>query len=179
MPGAWNDEDWITSWNNEDWITSDDSDDDDERARWLDRWSSPCPDGRPQRAAICLGHREREPGRLQLRVALCGGEGVCDVIVEEDEDAVRVRLLVCYDEDRFEEDEDREYMNCPGPRVPGQAAWPADRDRRPDRSDGGVVRAQPGLTGAPERSALSRSSRHRWRPCSRRLAAAVARWAGI
>jgi hypothetical protein len=63
---------------------------DDDHARWRDRWTSPCPEGQPQRVGICLGHREREPGRLQLRVALCGGEGVCDVIIEEDEDTVRL-----------------------------------------------------------------------------------------
>ena len=102
-----------TNWHEEEWPSAD-YDDDDEHARWLDRWTSPCPDGHPQRVAACLGYREREPGRLQLRVALGGCDnGVCDVIVEEDEDAVRVRLLVCYDEDRLEDGEDREYTNCP------------------------------------------------------------------
>jgi hypothetical protein len=98
-------------WHGTDWIGADYRDDD--HARWLDRWTSPCPEGRPQRVGICLGHREREPGRLQLRVALCRGEGVCDLIVEEDEDTVRVRLLVCYDDERVEPGEDREYINCP------------------------------------------------------------------
>jgi len=87
--------------------------DDDEHARWLERWTSPCPDGRPQRVATCLGYREREAGRVQLRVALRGSEGVCDAIVEEDEENVVVRLLVCCDENSFEEDEDHEYVNCP------------------------------------------------------------------
>lgn len=87
--------------------------DEDEHARWVERWTSPCPDRRPQRVANCLGHREREPGRLQLRVALTRGEGVCDVIVEEDQDTVRVRLLVCYDEDCLESWADREYTDCP------------------------------------------------------------------
>lgn len=70
-----------------------------------------CPDGDPQRPGICLGYREREPGRLQLRVAL-GGEdkGVCKADVEEDDEAIRVRLFICYD--RFG-DHDREYLNCP------------------------------------------------------------------
>jgi hypothetical protein len=86
----------------------------DEHAKWLERWTSACPDGRPQRVARCLGYREREPRRLQLRVALGGSDGgVCDVIVEEHEETVRVRLLVCYDEADFIPYKDREYMNCP------------------------------------------------------------------
>jgi hypothetical protein len=97
-------------WHDTDWIRADYRDDD--HARWCAQWTSPCPEGRPQRVGICLGHREREPGRLQFRVALCRGEGVCDVIVEEDEETVRVRLLVCYDEN-VEQGEDREYINCP------------------------------------------------------------------
>jgi hypothetical protein len=97
-------------WHDTDWIRADCRDDD--HALWCAQWTSPCPEGRPQRVGTCLGHREREPGRLQVRVALCRGEGVCDVIVEEDEDTVRVRLLVCYDE-RVKLGEDREYINCP------------------------------------------------------------------
>jgi hypothetical protein len=33
----------------------------------------------------CLGFNVREPDRVQLRVPLRGGEGVCDVIVVEKE----------------------------------------------------------------------------------------------
>jgi hypothetical protein len=103
-----------TNRHDEQWLETDFVDDDDARERWLDQWTSPCPDSYPQRVAVCLGYRERDPGRLQLRVALGGCDnGVCDAIVEENEDTVRVRLLVCYDEDRFDESKDREYMNCP------------------------------------------------------------------
>jgi hypothetical protein len=43
----------------------------------------------------CLGYREREPGRLQLRVALSVDEGVCDIEVEEDQETVAVFVTVC------------------------------------------------------------------------------------
>jgi hypothetical protein len=48
-----------------------------------------------QRWRVCCGFREREPGRLQLRVVLGPDEGVCNVLMEEDEDAVTVLILVC------------------------------------------------------------------------------------
>ena len=48
-----------------------------------------------QRWRPCEGHREREPCRLQLRVALRPNEGVCTVLLEEDEDSVTVLILVC------------------------------------------------------------------------------------
>lgn len=100
-----------TDWRDKQWIRAGR---DEEHARWIEKWTSPCPDGHPQRVAVCLGYREREPGRLQLRVALCAVDnGVCNVIVEEGEDAVRVRMLVCWDEDSWEPPEDREYVNCP------------------------------------------------------------------
>jgi len=86
---------------------------DDAHARWLEKWAPECPIGLPQRVAVCLGQREREPGRLQLRVAMCGGEGICETIVEEAEDTVRVRVLLCYDEERVAEYGKREYVNCP------------------------------------------------------------------
>ena len=41
---------------------------------------------------------EREPGRLQLRVPLGRGEGVCSVLFEEEEERVTVLILVCGDE---------------------------------------------------------------------------------
>ncbi len=100
------------AWDGEDLLGPVDRDED-EHARWLYRWTRPCPDRRPQLPRVCLGHREREPGRLQLRVALCRAEGVCNVIVEEDDDTVRVRLIICCDEDLFEDDREREYMDCP------------------------------------------------------------------
>jgi hypothetical protein len=42
-------------------------------------WLPACPIGLPQNARECLGYREREPGRLQLRVPMLHNEGVCDV----------------------------------------------------------------------------------------------------
>jgi hypothetical protein len=85
---------------------------DNEHAAWLDKWAPRCPIGNPQRVRDCLGYREREPGRLQLRVALTRGEGVCQAIVDEGPDTIHVRLLVCYDEDE-EYDPKAEYCNCP------------------------------------------------------------------
>jgi hypothetical protein len=97
----WRDEEWPAVWA------------DDEHAAWLDKWAPKCPIGNPQRVRECQAYREREPGRLQLRVAvLPATEGVCDVIVEEDEDTVRVRVLLCY-EDHDDREEEREYWNCP------------------------------------------------------------------
>lgn len=50
-----------------------------------------------QRWGACQGYMEREPGRLQLRVALRRREGVCSVLVEEDHESVAVLILVCGD----------------------------------------------------------------------------------
>lgn len=51
---------------------------------------------------------EREPGRLQLRVALRGREGVCAVLFEEDEEAVTVLIVVC-----GEEEPEAGWTDCP------------------------------------------------------------------
>jgi hypothetical protein len=54
-----------------------------------------CPDGRRQRLCHTLGVHERNVGELELRILLRPGEdGVCQVIVEEREDEVYVRVLV-------------------------------------------------------------------------------------
>lgn len=77
------------------------------------RWAPCCPDGKPQRACHPLGFRERNLGELELRVALGGDDGgVCQVIVDECDDEVYVRVLVCrkHDEDRASS---REYLDCP------------------------------------------------------------------
>ena len=73
-----------------------------------DRESTACPSpARVPRAKL---------GELELRVALDPDEGVCQVIVNERDDEVHVRVMVCYEE---VEDEDeprprrREYMDCP------------------------------------------------------------------
>jgi hypothetical protein len=70
-----------------------------------------CPIGLPQRRCRCLAYREREPGRLQLRVVMSTCDGICDAIVEECEDRVYVRVVLCYD-DSVEPTADQ-YANCP------------------------------------------------------------------
>jgi hypothetical protein len=100
----WNDES-DENWDPE-WYES-------EHAAWLDKWAPKCPIRNPQRVGHLLGYREREPGRLQLRVSMRPGtDGVCDSIVEETDDAVHVRVILCF-EDRDESWDDREYWNCP------------------------------------------------------------------
>jgi len=86
---------------------------DDERGEWLEKWAPRCPDGRPSVPRKIIAYREREPGRLQLRVPLSGDEGVCEVVVEEDEKTVRVRALVCYDDDDEDAPASHERVNCP------------------------------------------------------------------
>ena len=48
-----------------------------------------------RRPRSCFRYREREPGRLQLRVVLRPGENVCEIIVEENETRVEVLILIC------------------------------------------------------------------------------------
>jgi hypothetical protein len=85
----------------------------DEECAWLDRWAPKCPIRNPQRVGRLLGYREREPGRLQLRVAIRPRtDGVCEAIAEESEATVHVRVLLCF-EDRDESWDDREYWDCP------------------------------------------------------------------
>jgi hypothetical protein len=43
----------------------------------------------------CVGHMEREPGRLQLRFVLRGDEHVDDIVVAEDDESVVVFAIVC------------------------------------------------------------------------------------
>jgi hypothetical protein len=87
--------------------------DEDAHAAWCETWAPRCPIGNPQRVATLVGYREREPGRLQLRAVLrVRTEGVCEAIVEEDENIVRVRVILCY-EDSAEHSKDRDYVDCP------------------------------------------------------------------
>jgi hypothetical protein len=60
----------------------------------------------------CVGHMEREPRRLQLRYVLFVGEGVCDVEIEEEDDAVTVYGFICAGEDEEPVDHS-ESCNCP------------------------------------------------------------------
>jgi hypothetical protein len=94
-------------WLDEDWSAARD----DEHAAWMQKWAPRCPLGNPSFPRKIIACREREPGRLQLRVALSVEEGICEVVVEEDEKTVRVRALICYDED--DPPGRREFVNCP------------------------------------------------------------------
>jgi hypothetical protein len=68
-------------------------------------WLPACLIGLPQSARECLGYREREPGRLQLRVPMLHNEGVCDVVLDEHSSYVGVRVVVC----RRDDDDDQRH----------------------------------------------------------------------
>jgi hypothetical protein len=85
-------------------------------AEWCEKWSPPCPDGEPQRVRRAEGFRERNLGELELRVPLslgAGEHGACQVIVDEHEDEVHVRVLVCYEDSDDAPTRPREYVDCP------------------------------------------------------------------
>ena len=93
--------------------------DEETHAAWCEIWAPRCPMRNPQRSAMLVGYREREPGRLQLRAVIrVGTEGECDVIVQEDEETVRVRVVLCW-EDSEDHWNDRDYMRC----QPGQLSF--------------------------------------------------------
>jgi hypothetical protein len=50
---------------------------------------------RELRPLYCVGHMEREPGRLQVRFVLRGDEHLDDIVVAEDDEAVVVLATVC------------------------------------------------------------------------------------
>jgi hypothetical protein len=89
--------------------------DEEAHAVWREKWAPRRPDGSPQRLAHPLGFRERNVGELELRVALGAPDhGACQVIVDEQDDEVYVRVLVCYDEaDDDRRSRTREYTDCP------------------------------------------------------------------
>lgn len=64
-----------------------------------------CPLGLPQNARECLGYRERDPGRLQLRIPMLYNEGVCDVALDEYPSHIVVCVVVC----RRDDDEERSW----------------------------------------------------------------------
>ncbi len=78
------------------------------------QWT-PCPDGTPQELRHPLGFRERNRCELELRVALGGDDGgVCQVMVDEHETEVHVRVLVHRsDEHEHTRRRPREYLDCP------------------------------------------------------------------
>lgn len=85
-------------------------------------WSPVCPLGLAQNARECLGCREREPGRLQLRVPTLRNEAVCHVVIDEHPSHVVVRVVVCWRDDGddqryrypgFAEERTHAYLNAP------------------------------------------------------------------
>jgi hypothetical protein len=61
-----------------------------------------CPDGNPQRPLEILGFRLKAPGYLQLRVVLRHADnGVCYVILEQQDDHVGVRAAACQSRERL------------------------------------------------------------------------------
>jgi len=84
-------------------------------ALWHQKWAPRCPDGNPQRLRRALGFRERSVAELELRVPLGGDDhGVCQLVVDERDEEVYVRVLVCYsDRDNEPSRPDREYIDCP------------------------------------------------------------------
>jgi hypothetical protein len=88
-------------------------------AKWCAKWAPPCPVGNPRLPRHALGFRERDVGELELRVPLCPSEheGVCQVIVDERDDEIYVRVAVCYEDEDDEDDvrprRRREYVDCP------------------------------------------------------------------
>lgn len=84
--GPW--ERWTTDWDGQPIIEFDSE----AHERWLEKWAPEC----RRRVRRALGFRERNIGELELRVALGGDDrGVCRVILDERDDEVYVRVLVC------------------------------------------------------------------------------------
>jgi hypothetical protein len=78
---------------------------------WCAKWAPRCPDGNPQRLRRAVAFRERDVCELELRVPLAIGEhGACQVITEESDDMVLVRVLVCIDE---QADAPQEFVTWP------------------------------------------------------------------
>src|SRR5690348_3205005 len=63
---------------------------------WCAKWAPPCPVRNPQCRRRPLGFWERSVGELELRVPLCLSEpeAVCEVIVDERDDEVHVRVVL-------------------------------------------------------------------------------------
>lgn len=83
-------------------------------AVWCAKWAPPCPDGNPQRVRRPVAFWERNVRELELRVPLALDEnGACQVILEESDAMVLVRVLVCVDEEADYVPPPREYVVCP------------------------------------------------------------------
>jgi hypothetical protein len=104
--GPW--ERWTTDWNGKPIIEFDSE----AHGKWLDKWAPEC----RRRVRRALGFRERGTRELELRVPLGGDDhGVCRVILDERDDEVYVRVLVCCcdDDDNDPTAREREYTDCP------------------------------------------------------------------
>jgi hypothetical protein len=109
--GRW--ERWTTDWDGRPIVEFDSE----SHELWLEKWAPPC----HRRVRRALGFRERNISELELRVALGGDDrGVCRVILDERDDEIHVRVLVCgcHDDDDDDDDDDRpprdrEYMDWP------------------------------------------------------------------
>jgi hypothetical protein len=109
--GRW--ERWTTDWDGQPIVEFDSE----AHQKWLEKWAPEC----QRRVRRALGFRERNISELELRVALGGDDrGVCRVILDERDDEVYVRVLVCCCDDDDDDDDDdgtrrrqREYMDCP------------------------------------------------------------------
>ena len=85
-------------------------------AEWCEKWAPRCPAGNSQRLRRALGFWERNLCELELRLPLARGEGACEVIVDERDEEVHVRVLVCYRDDADDEEDfpsPRDYTDCP------------------------------------------------------------------
>jgi len=71
-------------------------------------------DGCHREVRHALGFRERNPEELELRVALGGRDRhVCEVVLDEREDEVHVRVVVCRRDHDAPGDPDPEYVDWP------------------------------------------------------------------
>lgn len=83
-------------------------------AAWCEKWAPKCPDGKPQRLRHALAHHERNLCELELRVPLGRDEGgVCPLVVDERQDEIYVRVLVCVDRESDSVMVPRDYVDCP------------------------------------------------------------------
>ena len=104
--GRW--ERWTTDWDGQPIVEFDSE----AHESWLEKWAPPC----HRRVGRPLGFRERNTSELELRVPLGGYDrGVCRVILDERDDEIHVRVLVCCCDDDDDDDGGtyREYMDCP------------------------------------------------------------------
>jgi hypothetical protein len=103
--GPW--ERWTTDWDGQPIIEFDSE----AHQKWVAKWAPECRRG----VRRVLGFRERNIGELELRVPLGGVDRrVCRVILDERDDEVYVRVLVCRcDDDDDDEGTRREYTDSP------------------------------------------------------------------